>query len=203
MIWKASKPEIDQTLSFPKTELIGDRIMMRPPALSDWQDWAAVRENNFDHIQPFDPKWPKDAYTQDLFKRRTYRQSREWALGRANAFLIFTKDHRRLIGGMNINNICRGSAQFASIGYWIDKEFEGQGYMAEAIRLTLHYCFEVLLLHRVNASCLPHNERSQKTLLNAGFKKEGFAEKYLQINGVWEDHELYGLCVENWKDSGL
>ena len=103
-----------------------------------------------------------------------------------------------MIGGMNVNNICRGAAQYATLGYWISEDHQGQGYMSEALRLTLQFCFERLKLHRVNAACLPNNARSENLLRRAGFKHEGFAEKYISINGAWRDHVLYGLNVENW-----
>lgn len=196
MIWPLQKPRS----LFPAVELLSFRVALRPPELSDWNDWADVRKRNQEHVQPFDPKWPKNAFTKDLFNRRINRQSQEWQTGQANAFLIWKLEDGALIGGMNINNIARGAAQYASLGYWIDKDHEGQGYMAETLRITLQYCFEGLNLHRLNASCLPHNTRSKNTLLKAGFKEEGFAEKYLQINGVWEDHELFGLTVERWRD---
>ncbi len=185
--------------AFPDVFLQSQRIFMRPPSLSDWQSWAVVRAVNQDHVQPFEPQWPQDAFSRDLFKRRLTRQAREWNLGHANAFLIFKRGDGQLIGGMNINNICRGAAQYAALGYWIDQDHEGQGYMTESLDLTLHYCFETLGLHRVNASCLAHNERSRNALVKAGFQKEGFAEKYLQINGKWQDHVLYGLPIENWR----
>ena len=195
MVW--GKPK--SVSLFPEISLRGFRIFMRPPALSDWQAWADIRGRNKDHIQPFDPRWPAKPFTYELFERRVHRQAREWDLGSSNAFLIFKNEDNSMIGGMNINNICRGAAQYASLGYWIDKDHEGQGYMAEALRMTLQYCFEDLNLHRVNASCLPHNIRSKNTLFKAGFKKEGFAEKYLQIDGKWQDHELFGLPVEVWE----
>lgn len=194
MLWRR---QTQQSL-FPPLELESERILMRPPRISDWPQWAQTRSINKDHIQPFEPKWAENALEKDFFERRVLRQARDWELGQANALLIFKKTDMHLIGGMNINNICRGAAQYAAIGYWVDQAHEGQGYMAEAIRLTLAYCFEDLKLHRVNASCLPENTRSKNTLLKAGFKEEGFAEKYLQINGQWRDHDLFGLPVENW-----
>lgn len=197
MFWGQTK----QQELLPDIKLYASRIFMRPPAQSDWQQWASVRAANKNHIQPFEPTWSAHFQSEEFFQRRLARQSREWDLDKANAFLIFRRDGT-LIGGMNINNISRGAAQFASIGYWIDEAHEGQGYMAEALQLTLKYCFEDLGLHRVNASCLPKNIRSKKTLLRAGFKEEGFAEKYLQINGKWQDHELFGLPIERWKALG-
>ena len=196
MLWRRETPQ----RLFPHLELESQRVLMRPPRLSDGPQWIEVRSVNKDHIQPFEPKWAENGLERDFFERRIRRQARDWELGQANAFLIFKKADMHLIGGMNINNICRGAAQYAAIGYWIDQAHEGQGYMAEAIQLTLEYCFEDLGLHRVNASCLPENTRSKNTLLKAGFKEEGFAEKYLQINGRWRDHELFGLPVEDWAE---
>ena len=184
---------------FPDIALKSGRISMRPPQISDWAQWAETREKNRAHIAPFEPTWSPNALEEDFFERRISRQSREWEGDRAYAFLIFKRADKSLIGGMNINNVCRGAAQFASIGYWIDKDHEGKGYMTEAIRMTLKYCFEDLDLHRVNASTLPENERSKKTLIAAGFKEEGYAEKYLSINGRWCDHVLYGMPLEEWR----
>lgn len=186
---------------FPQIQLKGSRIIMRPPAQSDWAQWVRVRADNKDHIQPFEPQWSSTCFDKEFFLRRIKRQAREWKIGHANAFLIFEPTNNALIGGMNINNICRGAAQYATLGYWVDKSHEGRGYMAESLQLTLEYCFEDLALHRVNASCLPHNHRSKKTLLNAGFTEEGFAEKYLQINAEWQDHILFGLPVERWQEN--
>lgn len=194
MIWGKEKSHAQ----FPDIELESARVYMRPPTMEDWPQWAKVRGENKDYIQPFEPTWATHALDQDFFQRRIMRQARDWELGQANAFLIFKKNDMHLIGGMNINNICRGAAQFAALGYWIDQAHEGQGYMAEAMSLTLEYCFETLGLHRVNASCLPKNERSKKVLLRAGFKEEGMAEKYLKINGAWRDHQLFGLPIEDW-----
>lgn len=186
--------------SLPKIVLQGFRISMRPPTQHDWLEWAEVRQKNKLYLEPFEPEWATDALTEDYFRRRLKLQFDEWQADRARAFLIFKWDGDELIGGMNINNICRGVAQYASLGYWISENEQGQGYMAEALKLTVRYCFENLKLHRVNASCLPHNERSKNLLLKGGFTQEGFAEKYLQINKLWQDHILFGLPIERWRD---
>ena len=55
------------------------------------------------------------------------------------------------------------------------------------------YAFANLRLHRIEAACLPTNQRSIRLLEGAGFRREGLARAYLRINGVWQDHLLYGL----------
>ncbi len=188
-------------IHLPDVKLEGFRVDMRPPRHEDWPHWVEVRMRNYRHLKPFEPSWPKRALSEDFFRRRLLRQYNEWQADKGNFFLIFKKgeEDSGLIGGMNINNICRGAAQYASLGYWIDERYEGQGYMAEALRLTTQYCFDELGLHRIHAACLDHNERSKELLLRAGFREEGVAEKYMKIDGQWQDHILYGLTAENRK----
>lgn len=181
-----------------ETQLNGERIYCRPPRLSDWPQWVEVRQRNEKLLRPFEPRWSKNCLTEDFFKRRLDRQTKDWIGGRNFSFLIFDKTTHALIGGININHVCRGAAQFASLGYWLDDHVTGQGYMQDALNLILHFCFNDLNLHRVNASCVPHNDRSKKTLLCAGFTEEGFTKAYLQIDGQWQDHILFGLCREDF-----
>jgi len=192
----------------PDYILSSDRVLMRPPLLSDWVEWRRVRGANKNFLTPFEGVWPESCLSGEFYKMRLRHQVEEWKAEQKNFFLIFKKDEdgvmhgsdgaRELIGGMNINDITRGIAQFASLGYWISQDYEGQGYMSEALHLTIKYCFEFVKLHRIHASCLLHNERSRKLLLRFGFKEEGLAEKYLQVNGRWQDHVLFGLPIENW-----
>ena len=152
-------------------------------------------------LKPFEPSWPPDCLSKDFFKRRLKRQERDWQNDRGKSFLVFKASDVSLIGGININNIQRGAAQYATLGYWIDKDHEGQGYMSEALQITLKYCFTHLNLHRVHASCILRNERSKKLLLNNGFVEEGQAKNYLKIDGHWQDHILFGCCIENFNMS--
>ena len=86
----------------------------------------------------------------------------------------------------------RGVAQKATLGYWIGAPYAGRGYMTEATQLVCDFGFESLRLHRIEASCLPHNEPSKKLLQRLGFEEEGYAKAYLQIDGHWQDHVLWG-----------
>jgi ribosomal-protein-alanine N-acetyltransferase len=83
--------------------------------------------------------------------------------------------------------------QAAMLGYWIGAPHARQGFMSVALRAVTGYAFTTLRLHRIEASCLPHNEASKKLLERRGFTREGYARSYLRINGVWQDHLLYGL----------
>lgn len=193
MIWARRKSPAKAT---DDGILVGTDVVMRPAIEGDMQEWLLVRSRNQDYLKPFEPSWPRDASTPEYYKRRLLRTTRDWEEDRAYAFLIFHKTTGDLIGGINVNNVTRGAAQFASLGYWIDEEIQGKGYMHQAASEVLTFCFETLVLSRMNAACMPHNLRSKKLLLGLGFTEEGFAKQYLQINGRREDHVLFGLNAD-------
>lgn len=185
--------------SMPEIRLEGSRLYLRPPRRDDWHEWAWLRSRNRAFLQPWEPTWADDALSEDFFEARIRRQTREWKDDRAYPFVICLNGTEKIIGGMNINNISRGAAQFASLGYWLAEDAQGHGYMTEAGRVIIQHAFTDLRLHRLNAGCLPENVRSRSMLSRLGFREEGFAARFIQIDGLWRDHVLYGLPVEEWE----
>ena len=96
-----------------------------------------------------------------------------------------------LLGAITLDNIRRGPAQQGTLGYWIGQRFARQGYMREAIDALTRHAFTSLDLSRLEAACLPENIASRRLLESSGFKYEGVAQAYLQINGRWRNHVLY------------
>ena len=180
----------------------GDNILLRPAVLDDYEQWAQVRGRNRELLKPFEPAWPEKCLERDFFKRRIERLTEDWLCDRCYAFLIFEKTGTELIGGININNVARGAAQFASLGYWLDAQWQGRGLMAEAGRGVLDYAFTILKLSRMNAATLAHNQKSRNMLSRLGFAEEGFAKKYIQIDGHYQDHVLFGLTAEDFLTRG-
>lgn len=177
----------------PSMQLRGERIVLRTPCIQDYSVWSSISAENKDFLIPYSPKWSDDCLSREFFLRRLKRQKEERQASRGEYFLIHHMDKNTIIGGINLNNIQFGAARHASIGYWLGEEYEGQGYMIEAARLVIDHAFDVLKLRRINAACLPDNVRSAKLLQSLGFEEEGFAKNYLQINGRWQDHRLFGL----------
>lgn len=173
--------------------LVGQKTVLRPPARSDEKQWIDVREESRDFLEFWEPTWPSDATTPAAFRRRLKKFSSDWRDGATYAFLIFTREDETLVGGITLSNVRRGVAQSGSVGYWMGKRFARNGYMAEAIQLTLEFAFDTLGLHRVEAACLPSNTPSRSLLLKSGFIQEGFARRYLRINGAWQDHVSFAI----------
>ncbi len=112
-------------------------------------------------------------------------------------FFVFRRTDGALVGGVTLASVRRGVAQAGSIGYWLGERFARQGLMTDALTALIPYLFDEIKLHRVEAACIPTNERSMRLLERCGFVREGFARRYLRINGVWQDHYLYARLVDD------
>lgn len=170
----------------------GDGVYLRPPEMRDFEAWSSLRQRSREFLTPWEPTWPVDDLTRPAFRRRVRRHQQEIESNEAFPFLVF-RDDDVMLGGLTLGQIKRGVVQAATLGYWIGAPHAQQGLMTKAVRAAIAFSFGTLRLHRIEASCLPHNQASLKLLERVGFKREGYARAYLRINGVWEDHLLYGL----------
>jgi ribosomal-protein-alanine N-acetyltransferase len=189
-----------RTVSFSETfpAIPGAGVTLRVPQSGDHAEWAALREASRSFLTPWEPTWPADDLTRGAFRRRLKRYADDQRSDLAYAFLIFRSDDNSLVGGLTLANIRRGVAQAGSIGYWIGAPFARKGYMTEAVRALIPFCFRSLRLHRVEAACIPANSASIRLLEKTGFTREGYARGYLCIDGAWQDHLLYAQLNEDF-----
>jgi ribosomal-protein-alanine N-acetyltransferase len=171
--------------------IAGEGVVLRVPQMSDYAEWAALREASREFLTPWEPTWPPDDLTRASFRRRIKRYAEDQRNDLAYPLFVFRKSDGVLVGGLTLANIRRGCAQAGSLGYWMGAAFAGQGYMTAAVRAVVPFAFEALRLHRIEAACIPANVASIHLLEKTGFRREGFAREYLCINGVWQDHLLY------------
>jgi [ribosomal protein S5]-alanine N-acetyltransferase len=171
--------------------IAGEGIVLRAPQVSDYAEWAALREASRDFLTPWEPTWPSDDLTRASFRRRIKRYGEDQRSDLAYAFFIFLKQSNILVGGLTLANIRRGCAQAASLGYWMGAAHARHGHMTAAVKAIIPFAFGTLRLHRIEAACIPANIASVRLLEKTGFKREGFARRYLCIDGVWQDHLLY------------
>lgn len=171
----------------------GELVRLRPHRASDFLEWAGLRERSRTFLQPWEPIWPADDLTRSAYRRRLAAYAQDIERGVAFPFLVFERTNNALVGGMTLSNIRRGVAQMGSLGYWVGAPYARRGYTVDATRAITAFCFDRLRLHRVEAACIPSNTASEGVLLKAGFQAEGLARNYLKINGIWQDHLLFGL----------
>lgn len=186
-------------LTFPGGQqpvIRGGRVYLRYPRVSDYAVWAKLRDESRTFLAPWEPAWSNDELSKGAFRRRLKRYQRDARLDQAYAFFVFRGDDAELLGGCTLSNVRRGVTQCCALGYWVGERFARQGYMFDAVRALVPFIFGTLGLHRIEAACLPSNEPSRNLLMKAGFRQEGMALRYLQINGEWRDHILFALLED-------
>jgi len=195
------------------TALTTRRLALRPLTPADFPAWQEVRRRNEAWLTPWEParnaNLPDVVESAEAFAMRCSARERERQLGTGFGFGIFvlSTGYRRrtretFCGEINLSSVQRGPFQSAYVGYWIDRAQAGHGYMPEALVLVARFAFEQVHLHRIQVSIIPRNQRSRRVVEKLKLRDEGIAQRYLEINGVWEDHVRYALTVEEWQERG-
>ena len=177
------KPEL--TLKTKKTEL-------RAPNYSDFDQWLSLRESSKTFLELWEPKRGIEFLKRNAFNNRVRWARKSSKAGQAYQFFIFDK-FGTLLGSITIENIRKGPSNAGTLGYWLGEKYTGKGFMKEAILATIDFSFNKLDISRLEAATLPENKPSRGLLEKVGFKYEGVGQSYLQINGHWRNHVLYGL----------
>lgn len=184
------------------TTLLGRRILLRQLQPSDFEQWREVRRRNAEWLTKWEPSRPSNApdviEDRSAFALRCHAREREWQLGTGYGFGIFVDG--RFAGEINLNSVQRGPFQNAYIGYWIDETHAGNGYTPEAVVVVARFAFEDQGLHRIQISIVPRNAASRRVVEKLNLRAEGVAERYLEINGIWEDHIRYAMTSDEWDD---
>jgi len=184
------------------TVLVAARVYLRPPRAADFAAWARLRGASRAFLTPWEPSWGDDALGRGAYRRRLASYQAEWRNDTGYNLFVLRRDDDALLGGVSLANVRRGVVQSGSLGYWIGAPHSRQGLMTEALGATIGFAFDRLHLHRVEAACLPSNAASRRLLGKCGFREEGYARKYLCIDGRWQDHVLFGLLREEWRRPG-
>ena len=167
------------------------RLRLRLPEHRDFREWAKLRHESKAFLSPWEPIWAPDHLSRASFTNRVYWSQRAVKNGNAVPLFVFHKEAGQLVGAITLDNIRRGPSQVGTIGYWVGQQYARQGFMSEAIIAMVAHAFGALDLSRVESACLPDNVASRGVLEKAGFKYEGVAQSYIQINGRWRNHVLY------------
>ncbi|MFO0734257.1 MAG: GNAT family protein [Labilithrix sp.] len=179
--------------------LTSERLILRPPRPQDVAEIRRVLRYNLAHLKPWNPapRPGEDPTSITEVSNTVLRQRREWKSGRTFAFMIAHKDDpSRFIGKIALSGVMRGAMHGAYLGYWMDVDHQRSGLCTEGIAAVMDFAFGPAELHRLQAAIMPRNAASLRVIEKLEFRREGYAERYLQIAGRWEDHILFAKTSE-------
>ena len=169
--------------------------MLRPITQRDREVWRRVRARNLLWLGRWDATAPSRSQAQPRsFASMVRAMRREARAGRQLPFIVEYEGH--FVGQLTVSNIIRGSAQYASVGYWIDETYAGRGIITRAVAMGIDHCFGPVGLHRIEVAIRPENTSSLRVVDKLGIKEIGYAPRYLHNDGDWRDHKLFAITSE-------
>ena len=169
--------------------LKNDQICLLEPGEVAAKAIVNYYKRNKEFLREYEPERAAEFYDLDYQERLLEREKKEVKNRMAFHFYIAEKAAPdRVIGMVRLTNVIWGNFRSAFLGYKLDKDCLNRGYMTMAVTMVTNYVFSEFDLHRIEANIMPRNKRSLRVAEKCGFREEGVAQKYLKINGVWEDH---------------
>ena len=171
-----------------------DRLLLRPFELSDA---SRVKELAGDRAIADTTLNVPHPYKDGMAEQWISTHQSKFEAGELVNYAITLKSTQELIGaiGLTVNKRFNSS----ELGYWIGKEYWGQGYCTEASKNMLEYGFKALGFHKIIATHFLRNPASGKVMKKIGMNKEGvFREHVIK----WEKHEdiiIYGILKKEWE----
>ncbi len=178
--------------------LRSERLVLRPLVPEDAPRLLQYVQQNREWLAPWEPAHPESYFTLEG-QRSILIQCQEDRRNDTGILLgIFERSGApgEVHGRLSVSGIVRGIWQNGYVGYSISGSRAGRGYMTEALKRLVLYCFADLQLHRLQASIIPRNIASVRVIEKCRFRYEGRALRYLRINEVWEDHDVYALTAD-------
>lgn len=174
-----------------QSTLHGKRILLRPPRIADYREFAGLMKANARIYRGLMPRFKGRKQFEDYLERCRGEDF--------FGFLICRKENRSIVGNINLFHIIRRGLQTACIGYLVGASHARQGLATEALQLMIRFAFTTARLHRLEANIQPGNLPSIALVRRAGFSCEGLSRHYVKISGKWGDHERWALLVEDWR----
>lgn len=186
------------------TELSAGPIHLRPPRVRDARVWSEIRLRNEQWLQPWEATSPYTWQERNMVSAWPPIVSALRKAGRGGTMLPFMVVYGgRVVGQINVSNVVHGVLRSCTVGYWVDAAVAGRGVVPTALAMLIDHCLSTVGLHRVEVDIRPENAASLRVVAKLGLRREGYYERYLDIDGAWRDHLAFAVTVEELNGSTM
>jgi ribosomal-protein-alanine N-acetyltransferase len=185
-------------------KLTAGPVLLRPPRLRDGRAWSEVRLRNQNWLEPWEPSSPfpwGERNSSSSWPQLHSALKRAARNGTMLPFMLMFGG--RLAGQMTVSNVVHGVQRSCTIGYWVDGTLAGRGIVPTALALMIDHCFSEVFLHRVEIDIRPENKASLRVVEKLGLRREGYFERYLDIDGAWRDHVGFAITAEELRGTTM
>ncbi|SHH56738.1 ribosomal-protein-alanine N-acetyltransferase [Jatrophihabitans endophyticus] len=179
-------------------------VELRAPRLRDARGWSEVRLRNEAWLTPWEPTSSHAWDERNAVSAWPTLHSSLKAAARRGIMLPFMVDYGgRLVGQVNVSNVVHGALRSCTIGYWVDSAVAGRNITPTAVALVMDHCFQHVGMHRIEIDIRPENKASLRVVEKLGLRREGYYERFLDIDGAWRDHAAFALTVEELRGATM
>jgi [ribosomal protein S5]-alanine N-acetyltransferase len=184
----ASETPVDPAALQPyRIELSTERMQLVSALACDSLAQAAYRRRNREHLEAFWPGQHEENFEATFWQKSFAAEPGNHWRRQGLTLLCYRKHDGQLIGSLSFSGFVWGKFRSCTLGYNIDVDCQGAGYMSEAIKAGMHYVFHGWGVHRITAAYHASNTRSARLLERLGFRIEGHAREFIQLAGQWND----------------
>jgi len=177
-----------------------ERLIIRCYEAGDGPMYYAVGIRNRDHLQRYESgNVILTAKTEEEAEILVRELHADWVARNCFFMGAFDKETREFVAQIYVGVVNWDLPEFV-MGYFVDKDHEGRGFVAEAVRATLRFVFEHLRAHRVRLDTNETNTRSRRVAERCGFVQEGrLRESHRHPDGTFSGDMLYGLLRSEYE----
>lgn len=190
-----------RNFTYKKLHVSSEGILVRFANKDDAKRISEYFFKNRDYLKPWEPKREPEFFTESGWKKRLLKLNELHLMSLGFYCLIIDESSDQMLGTISFSNLVRFPLHACSVGYSLDQHAQGKGVMRRALKLACDWMFAVQNIHKINASYMPKNKKSEAVLQANEFKQIGFAKDYLLIDGQWQDHNLTTLINPNWDEN--
>ena len=172
-------------------------VLLRPPRLRDGRAWSEIRLRNEQWLRQWEPTSPHTWEERHSISAWPALNSALRSAGRKGTMLPFIICYGgRMVGQLNVSNVVHGALRSCTVGYWVDGAMAGRNITPTALALVIDHCFGAVGLHRIEVDIRPENQASLRVVEKLGLRREGYYERFLDIDGDWRDHVAFAVTYE-------
>ncbi len=170
--------------------ILTERLMLRTLTLADLDDCF------------MDSTKPSAGWMPHGTQEETRHLLESVYIGKESIWGIVRQDTGKLVGSIGLmHDFKREYERARSVGYALNEDCRGKGYMTEAVQAVLRHAFERRGLSIISAYAYPWNVSSRRVLEKCGFRYEGTLKRAATLSdGSLHDNDCYAITREEWVD---
>jgi ribosomal-protein-serine acetyltransferase len=188
-------------LSEIPTRFETERLIVRRYHTGDGAWYYQLGQKNRQHLQRFESgNLILTIENEDDGERIIRQLADDWDTHKSFFMGAFEKTTGQFVAQIYIGAVNWQLPEF-EIGYFVDEDHEGHGYVTEAVRGALAFIFQHLKAHRVCLHCSDVNEKSRRVAERCGFVLEGhLRETHQHPDGTFSGDLSYGLLISEFEN---